>query len=305
MRISCIAALIIALAFASAATPEASRQVVYVTLVHTHFTATDRQGRLVTTLGPHDVTLYDNDVAMPVADFARAFDTPVDMAVLVDRSQSVNDRFPFLVSAATTFVRSVLSGRDDRGLTVAFDSKVYLLHDWTDDAVGLAGSLQSLTAAGGTSLFDAVYKTCRDKFEISDVRRNALVLVTDGEDSTSQATLEQAAQMATIARVVVYVIGVRAEHSMSTRELQGTRVVSRLAELTGGRVFYPDEQTSGGVAALVGQIGAEIRGSYMLSYYLDAAPDHSFHRIRVEAKDRTIDVHAPSGYYALRSSEGR
>lgn len=294
---SAIAALV-ALAAVCGPRVAASGQDVFVTLVHTRFTVTDRQGRLVTTLGRDDVKVYDNDAAKPLADFSRHVEAPVSVAVLVDRSQSVSDRFPVLASAATAFERSVLKGRDDRGLVVAFDSKVYMLQDWTNDTAQLAASIERLTSAGGTSMFDAVYKTCRDKFEISDTRRNALVLVTDGEDTTSLATLDQALQMATISRVAIYAVGIRADDSLSPRDLQGQRVLSHLAELTGGRVFSPDGQSPAQLDGLFARVEEEISSSYTLSYYLDVAPDRSFHRIRIEPKDRTLVVHAPSGYYA-------
>ena len=303
MRTSSAIVLLVGLAVVSGPRVAASGQDVFVTLVHTHFTVTDAQGRLVTTLGRDDVKVYDNDVARPVADFSNNLGAPVSVAVLVDRSQSVSDRFPFVASAAAAFGRSVLKGRDDLGLVVAFDSKVYVLQDWTNDATQLAASIQRLTSAGGTSMFDAVYKTCRDKFEITDTRRNALVLVTDGEDTTSLATLDQALQMATISRVAIYVIEIRAEDSLNTRDLQGHRVLSRLAELTGGRLFSPDDQSSSRLDGLFAKVGDELSSSYTLSYYLDAAPDRSFHRIRIEPIDKTFVIHAPSGYYARPLSQ--
>ena len=206
------------------------------------------------------------------------------------------------MSAATAFQESVLKRRDDRGLVVAFDSKVYLLQDWTNDATHLASSIRQLTSGGGTSIFDAVYKTCRDKFEISDVKRNAIVLVTDGEDTTSVATFDQVLQMAAISRVTIYVVGVRADDSLSTREFQANRVLSRLAELTGGRIFYPDDRSSAELDGLFTRVEQEIDNAYTFSYYLDVAPDRSFHRIRIEPKDKTLIVHAPGGYYARPSS---
>jgi VWFA-related protein len=303
MRTSTIAAALAALATVCGTRVVAFRQDVYVTLVHTHFTVTDPQGRLVTTLGRDDLTVYDNDVAKPLADFSRHVDAPVSVAVLVDRSQSVSDRFLVLASAATAFERTILKGRDDRGLAVAFDSKVYLLQDWTTDAAPLAASIERLTSAGGTSMFDAVYKTCRDKFEITDTRRNALVLVTDGDDTTSLATLDQALQMATMSRVAIYAVRIRAEDSLSPRDLQGDRVLSRLAELTGGRVFSPDDQSPAQLNGLFTRVGEEISSSYTASYYLDVAPDRSFHRLRIEPKDKTLVTHAPSGYYARPVSQ--
>jgi Ca-activated chloride channel family protein len=273
-------------------------QDVYVVLVHTHFTVTGPDGRIVTTLGRDDLTVYDNDVPQQVADFGQRVEAPVSVAVLVDRSQSVSDRFSFLASAATAFVHAALRHESDRGLVVGFDSKVYLLQDWTKDPSLLAGSIQRLSAAGGSSIFDAIFKTCRDKFDITGTRQNVLVLVTDGEDTTSVATFEQALQMAVLSRAVVYVVAVRAEQSMNPRELQGRRVLSQLAELTGGRLFYPDEQTPDGLGALFDRIQEELRSTYTLTYYHDVAPDNSFHRIRIQPADPSLVVHAPRGYYA-------
>jgi Ca-activated chloride channel family protein len=222
----------------------------------------------------------------------------VNVAVLLDRSQSVSDRFPFLSASAAAFERSVLRDRNDQGMVVAFDSKVYLLQGWTADAATLAESIRTLTPAGGTSIFDAIFKTCRDRFDIVDARQNVIVLITDGEDTTSVATFDQALEMATLSRVVVYVIGIRAESSMNTRELQGRRVLSSLATLTGGRVFYPDEQRQQEIGTLLAQVQEELRSAYSLTYYLDVAPDNSFHRVRIEARNKSFTVHGPTGYYA-------
>jgi Ca-activated chloride channel family protein len=279
----------------------ASQQDVYVTLVRTHFTVSDRRGRSVTTLGRDDVTVYDNGEAKPLAEFRGHVETPLRIAVLLDRSESVTDQFPFLISAATAFERTALKSPEDLGLLVAFDSKVYLMQDWTSDRTRLAQSLRQVTPAGGTSMLDAVYKTCRDKFEISDAERNALLLVTDGEDTTSQATFDQALQMASLSRVVLYAVGIRADGSLNTREMQGRRLLSELTDLTGGRLFYPTDRSSAALTELFAQVEREIRDAYTLTYYLDGAPDGSFHRVRIEAHDKALLVHAPSGYYTRKS----
>ena len=275
-------------------------QDVYVTLVRTHFTVTNARGAFVTDLSRDDVTIYDNDAPQRIADFSRHVQAPLSVAVLLDRSQSVSDRFPLLLTAAAAFEQSVIRGPDDRGIVVAFDSKVYLLQDWTADPVRLADSVRRLTAAGGTSIFDALFKTCRDKFEISDTRQNVVVLITDGEDTTSLATFDQALQMARLARVAVYVVGIRAENSLNTRELQGRRVLSRLTELTGGRLFYPSETHPEDLGALFGTVQEELRSAYGTTYYLDGPPDNGFHRVRVETMNKALTVHAPTGYYTAR-----
>ena len=116
---------------------------------------------------------------------------------------------------------------DDRVCLVAFDSHVYLLQDWTDDADLLTAMIGKLTAAGGTALFDAIYKTCRDKFapDPHDVKTRVIILVTDGEDTTSRATLKEVVDIVQRSGTTIYVVGVKAENSLNDREFQGKEVV--------------------------------------------------------------------------------
>ena len=276
----------------------AATQDVFVTLCRSHFTVTDSQGRIVTNLRREDITVYDDDHPQRIESFTTHVAAPVHVALLIDRSASVSDRFGTLSAAAASFEQSMLRSPDDRGLVVAFDSKAYLLQDWTTDGGQLASSIRALTSHGGTSVFDAVYKTSRDKFQVGDEHQNVLVLVTDGDDTTSTATLDQALEMATMSRAVIYVVGVRAENSMNTRELQGRQVLTRFAELTGGRVFYPDEKDD--VTTLFAKVEDEVRSAYGLTYYLDREPDNSFHSVRIETRDKRLTVHAPTGYIARR-----
>lgn len=289
-----VAAITLALAL-SAST--ASAQSVYVTLCRTRFTVSDARGRLVTTLRPDDVVLYDNDVPQRLTDFRPHREEPLDVAVLADRSQSMSDHLSDLVSAAASFSDSLLDPHTDRGLVIAFDSKVYLWQDWTDRPGVLARSLLSLTPAGGTSLIDAIFKTCRDKFDISETRQNAILLLTDGEDTTSFATLDETVRMAALSRVVIYAIAVRGDSALAPPGLQGRRVLEALTTLTGGRVFYPSVRSRVELAALLATATEEMKSAYSVTYYLDLPPDDSFHRIRVEPRDRSLVVHAPTGYY--------
>ncbi len=285
-------ALVLALAAGVAA------QETYVTLVEIHFVVTDHDGRFAKDLGAGDVSVYDNDRRQELSSFTPRVQAPLSVALVLDRSQSVVDRFPLILDSAKAFVRSVVSGPDDRAALVAFDSKVYLLQGWTRDPTALVGALHQLTAAGGSSVFDALFKTCRDEFDPADTTQKVVVLVTDGEDTTSAATFDQALRMAKMSHVAVYVLGVRADHSLNPRELQGRQVLTRLAELTGGRVFYPADYDGASLDGLFGSLQEELRNGYSLTYYLDVPPDNSFHRVRIQPNDRTLHVQAPTGYYA-------
>ena len=285
-----------ALALCFLATPVLTQQQVYVTLRDVRFSVTDRNGAPVNGLNPEDFTVYDDDRLEEISTFARNVQSPVSVAMVLDRSRSLDGTLPAVVEAAAAFLSSLVRDGEDQGAVVAFDSKVYLLHDWTSDSAALVRTMRTLTAAGGTSVFDALVKTCRDQFVAADARQKAIVLVTDGEDTTSTATIDDALSMARLAKVAVYVLGVRAEHSLNSRELQGRRVLTSLADLTGGRVFYPATRSDASLSALFAHVQQELRNGYSLTYYLDTRPDNAFHRIRIEPKDRTLTVHAPTGY---------
>src|SRR6185369_16974476 len=98
--------------------------------------------------------------------------------------------------AARNFFSSVLRPGKDRAAVVAFDTGVYVVQDFTDDAGLLAGAASRLTAAGGTSIFDAVYKITRDKLAGGEKARSVILLISDGDDTTSRASIDQAIEMA-------------------------------------------------------------------------------------------------------------
>ncbi len=273
-------------------------QSVQVTVHETRFNVTDRNtGHYVTNLKRTDFDVYDNDVHQEIDSLDQRVQSPVSVAVLIDRSASVEDRFPFVLDAAATFVKSVVHNSDDRAMVVAFDSKVYLLQNWTTDTSLLVDKIRGLTPAGGTSVFDAVYKTCRDEFDVADTRKKVVVLITDGEDTTSRATYEQALEMAKQSDASVYVVGIHAEGSLSTHELQGRTVLTNLSETTGGRILYPENDHEQELQAVFQALQESMRNEYSLSYYLNVPPNNTYHRIRIETKDKNLIVHSPKRYY--------
>jgi VWFA-related protein len=275
-------------------------QSVQVTFHEARFTVTNSSGQFVTGLTRNDFVVYEDDVQKAITDFIPRLQSPISVALLVDRSQSMGDRFRLISNAAVSFVTSMIRASDDRGMVAAFDSKVYLLQDWTANVGDLVDNIHKLTPAGGTAMFDALYKTCRDKFDPADTRQKVAVLITDGEDTASRATLDQALQMAKLSGVAIYVIGVQPEESLNTRELQGRRVLTDLSEATGGRVFYPEAGHEDQLSGLFVKVQEELRNEYSLGYNVDKPLDDSFHRVRIEAKDKNMTVHAPKGYYARK-----
>jgi Ca-activated chloride channel family protein len=263
---------------------------------------TDRQGQLVNDLGKDDFTAYDNDKPVKITNFRKRLESPLQIALVLDRSLSVAEKFPLLQQASVKFLRSIMRKGEDRVCLIAFDSHVYLLQDWTDDVDQLSDMIGRLTATGGTALLDGLYKTCRDKFppDPDNVKTRVIILVTDGEDTTSRATLKEAIDVVQRSGVTIYVVGVRAEDSLNARELQGKQVLSELKDITGGEVFYP-KANQDGLEPLFDRIEHELRNQYIIGFTNYDTPDSTFHKVRIESTRKDLVVRTrKKGYYATR-----
>lgn len=229
-------------------------------LVNIFVTVRDQAGRFVSTLEANDFLVLDDGVPQAITYVSRETRLPLSIALVIDRSQSVRKRFPVEQVAATRFLKDVLPPGQDRTLVVAFDSNVYLIREFTDDIPALAAAIRKPTVAGGSSLFDAVYKTCRDKFASHNIARHILIVATDGEDTISWATLKQANQMALQTDVMVYAIGIRGIE-------QRTSILKRLTSQTGGRVFSSQTREEK-LAELFARLQEELRNQYSIGYTL-------------------------------------
>jgi Ca-activated chloride channel family protein len=121
-------------------------QDVYVTLVQVHFFVTDRKGAFVTDLRAEDLAVFDNDRPQKITTLSQNVQSPVSVALVLDRSESVKDRFSSVLDAAASFANSIIRDRDDQGSVIAFDSKVYLLQNWTADPSAIVAAIHKLTA---------------------------------------------------------------------------------------------------------------------------------------------------------------
>src|SRR6185295_18619209 len=167
-----------------------------------------------------------------------------------------------------------------------------------DDASTLAAAALKLTAAGGTSIFDAVYKTTRDKLGGGEEGRRVILLITDGDDTTSRASIEQAIEMALKNNVIVYAIRVSGDGSLNMRDLQGKPVLDRLTEATGGRQFHLDVDENQ-LAGFFTKLQDELRSQYSIGYQFKAASsDRSFHKLTIKLKQANLRAFTRRGYYS-------
>jgi VWFA-related protein len=217
---------------------EPTRIQVDVTRVNMLFTVTDKKGRFITDLTRNDFEVIEGKKPQTIQEFVAESDLPLRLAILVDTSNSIRDRFKFEQEAATEFINSTVHPQVDKAMVVSFDSSAALVSDLIDDTEKLDSAILSLRPGGGTALYDAIYFACRDKLQQDQPKfkfRRAMIIVTDGDDNESRFTRDQALEMAQRADVVVYAISTNISHN----DTDGDKVLRYLTEETGGRAFFP------------------------------------------------------------------
>jgi VWFA-related protein len=281
----------------AAAADETTRILVDVTRVNMLFTVTDKKGRFITDLSKDDFEIIENKKHQVIQEFTAESDLPLRLAILVDTSNSIRDRFKFEQEAAIEFITSVVHTGVDKAMVVSFDSSAELVSDLIDDTERLSTAVRSLRPGGGTAFYDAIYFACRDKLQQDQPRhkfRRAMVILTDGEDNESRYTRDQALEMAQKADVVVYIISTNITHA----ETVGDKVVRYLAQETGGRAFFPFKVED--LEQSFENIANELRHQYNIFYRPEPLKtDGLYHTVDLRVKDRPgLVVRARKGYYA-------
>ena len=211
--------------------PDEQSIVVEVNRVGLLFTVVDKKGRFVTNLDKQDFDIVENKRPQNILEFTAETNLPLRLAILVDTSNSIRDRFRFQQDAAVEFLKSAVRPRQDKAIIVSFDSSTQLATDLTDDIVKLEKGVRDLRVGGGTALYDAIFFACRDKLILDQPRnkfRRAIVIISDGEDNYSRYTREQALEMAQKADVVIYTIST----NRTKIETDGDKLLKYLAKET-------------------------------------------------------------------------
>ena len=278
--------------------PETSIKV-DVTRVNVLFTVTDKKGRFITDLGKDDFVVTENKKPQVIQEFTAETDLPLRIAILIDTSNSIRDRFKFEQEAAVEFINSVLRPKEDRAMVVSFDTSAELVSDLIDDPEKLAKSIRNLRPGGGTALYDAIYFACRDRLQQDQPRhkfRRAVIIVTDGDDNQSRVTRDQALEMAQKADVVIYAIST----NISKIEGDGDKILRYLTTETGGQAFFPFKVQD--LAQDFENIANELRRQYNIFYRPEPLKaDGLFHLISLKVNGRKdLVVRARKGYFAPR-----
>lgn len=268
-----------------------------VTRVNIVFTVTDRGGRFISGLTQSDFEVTEDKQPQTILGFGAENDVPLRVAVLVDTSNSVRDRFRFIQEAAIEFIGSAVRPGRDKVMLVSFDTVVALVCDLTDDVGKLAAAVRDLRPGGGTSLYDAIQFASPARFTLPGPpgeARRAVVILSDGDDTESHSTRDQALESSQQTDAVIYAISTNPGRT----ETMGDKVLRYLAEQTGGSAFFPFKIED--LARSFTKTADELRHQYVIYYRPEPLKtDGQFHTISLRVKGRkNLVVHARKGYYA-------
>lgn len=261
-------------------------------LVVLHASVLDKNNKLVTTLPQSAFKVYENNVEQPLKIFNRE-DVPVSMGIIIDNSGSMREKRPKVAAAALELIKA--SNPQDEVFIVDFNDVAYLDAPFTNNIKKLEQVLDRIDTKGGTAMRDAISMSIDYAKESGKRSKKVLLVITDGNDNTSNETLEQLVRKARQSEVLIYSIGLLNDEE--PREGRAAkRALKALAEASGGLDYYP--KTLSEVENITPQIAHEIRNQYILAYSpLNAALDGTFRAIKVIVPGH-LTVRVRNGYFA-------
>lgn len=262
----------------------------------------EKNGRFVTDLPQSAFEIYEDNVKQEIESFAAKSDLPLDIALMMDTSNSVKPKLKFERDAAVSFIYTALRARKDRALFLTFDSELELQQDFTDRLDLLTKAIDKVKARGETRLYDAVYRICEEKMMNVQGRRRAIVLITDGEDTASDKTLKDAINIAQRSETSVFVISTKAGGffgvQAGTVDREEDKDLKQLAEDTGGRAFFTGQIVE--LERSFSSVANELRSQYLIAYSpTNEKYDGKFRKIEVRIPgNKDLKIRARKGYEA-------
>jgi Ca-activated chloride channel family protein len=253
-------------------------------------TVSDKNNSFVVNLNETDFQIIEDKIPQTILSFTPQSNLPIDVAMLMDTSNSVKPKLKFERDAAYSFLETVLKYRQDRALFATFDSQVELHQDLTNRLDLLTKAIDKIKAQGATRMYDAIYRVCEEKMTGPSVlgRRRVMVVITDGEDTDSEHILQDAIDIAQSTETTVYVISTKAGGFFGVQagmvDRKEDKDLKRLAEETGGRAFFTAEVIE--LEKSLTQITRELRNQYIIAY----EPTNN----NYDGKERRIEVKLPN-----------
>jgi len=270
---------------------------VNVNLVRIVATVKTQSGDLVKALQKDDFTVSDNGAAQEVAVFERQTDLPLSVALLIDTSGSTAKDLKYETDSAGRFLKALLSEGNSQDVVAlyTFNWEVARPQFYTHSYASLNNAMKTLHGEAGTSLYDAIYLAAQDLEQREG--RKAMVIVTDGGDTTSHTDLKKALEAAQLADSVIYPVVVIPITNDAGRNIGGENALTFMAQGTGGRTFLPTLGAE--LDRAFNDIIEELRTQYLLGFYPRNVPltKERFHKLEVRVRRADLRVSARNGYY--------
>jgi VWFA-related protein len=285
-------------------------------LVNVLFSVQDKQNRYLNDLKQEDVQILENGQPQDIFTFKREFDLPLTMAILVDVSGSEEFTLPQLKDSGSRFVEAVVRSGKDTVAVLKFEGEATVMQELTSNPKRVRKALEDIaytapppvsvyggatppinggSRQGSTAIWDAVVATASDMLA-KEPGRKTIILLTDGEDTSSRMKLDEAINEALRAEVVIYTIGIGDHGRFGVNE----GVLKKLAEATGGRAVFPKGNRD--LDTAFAQLEQDLRQQYLLAYEpKNEASDGGFRKLEIRVVNRNtkdLKVRHRRGYYA-------
>jgi Ca-activated chloride channel family protein len=264
--------------------------------------AENGSARYVTDLEQQDFQVYEDGVLQDVTFFNKT-NLPVALGLLLDTSASMETKLPLAQEAAIGFAKKLRP--QDLAEVIDFDSRVLILQTFTSKASDLEQAIRKTSAGGSTSMYNAIYIALKDLKKIvasnvDEIRRQAIIVLSDGEDTSSLLPFEEVLDLAKRSETAIYAIGLRSNElgaSSNKGFKEAEFVLRQLSQETGGRVFFPTSASE--LAGIYGQISDELSSQYTVGYTSrNAKRDGAWRRVVVRVNRSNAVPRTKQGYFA-------
>jgi Ca-activated chloride channel family protein len=298
-------------------------------LTNVLFTAVDRNKRFVTNIKQEDVRILEDGVEQKVFTFQRETDRPLSLAILIDVSASEERTLPEEKSAAQQFVDSVIRQQKDEVAVLSFTGEATLEQGLTGNASRVRRAIDHVefsppsgyvgggvlvgtppingdSRAGSTAIWDAIWVTSREVLsETSDKTRRAIILLTDGEDTSSRQKMNEAVDSALKADAIIFSIGIGDNYFDGVDR----GALNKISERTGGRAYFPRNEED--LRSAFAQIQDELRSQYLVAYSpLNKTKDGTFRKVQIDVvnpdlRKENLRLTYRQGYFARSAVDAK
>jgi Ca-activated chloride channel homolog len=274
-----------------------------VELVSLNVTVTEGAGKYVTDLTEEEFEVYEDGAKQKLTFFSRT-QQPISLALLLDTSASMDERMGIAQEAAIGFARQL--HKEDQAEVIDFDSQVRILQAFTNDAATLEKAIRQTVPNGSTSLYNAIYISLKELKKVkatstADIRRQAIVLLSDGDDTSSLIEFEEVLDLAKRSETAIYSIGLR-QGEIGRREFKEAEfVLKQLANETGGRAYFVSDARE--LPKIYQSIWDELSSQYTIAYSsANTKRDGAWRRVQVRLLRPNAVARTKQGYYGPTGS---